>query len=78
MFNISPAPERSLGKARQQSLFLGHGHVLVLASAIRPRFKRLDAVVIIGHVRTVHVLSDTPIAAAITGCVIPLSRKSTI
>src|SRR4029077_19586785 len=41
------------GKARQQSLLLGQRHVLVFATAIRPRL-------------------------AIAGCVIPLSRNSTI
>jgi hypothetical protein len=34
--------------------------------------------VVIGHVRPVPVLSDTPIAAAINGCVILLSRSKTI
>jgi hypothetical protein len=42
------------GKARQQSLLLGQRHVLVFATAIRPRLERLDAAVVIGHVRAVH------------------------
>ena len=44
----------SFGKARQQGLFRRHGHVLVLASAIRLGLRRLDATVSIGHVRAVH------------------------
>src|SRR6516165_4488389 len=56
------------GKTRQQRLFFGHRHILVLASTIWLGLERLDATVI----------SDTPIADAIAGCAIPLSRNSTI
>jgi hypothetical protein len=42
------------GKARQQSLLLGQRHVLVFATAIRPRLERLDTAVAIGHVRAVN------------------------
>src|SRR4029077_5175588 len=42
------------GKARQQSLLLGQRHVLVFATAIRPRLERLYSAVVIGHVRAVH------------------------
>src|SRR5271156_649067 len=61
-------------KTIQQGPFLGQGHVFALASADRLGFERLDTVVI-SHVRPV---SDTPITSAIAGCVIPLSRSSTI
>ena len=77
MFSISPAPA-ALAKARQQSLLLGQRHVLVFATAIRPRPRRLDAAVVTGMCARFTVLSDAPIAAAIAGCVIPLSRNSTI
>src|SRR6516165_720061 len=42
------------GKARQQDLLFGQPHVFVLASAVRLWFERLDATVVIGHVRPVH------------------------
>src|SRR6516165_3072687 len=42
------------GKTREQSLFFGQRHVLVLASTIRLRFERPDAAVVIGHVRAVY------------------------
>jgi hypothetical protein len=45
------------------------------ASAIRLRLECLDADVVIGPRST--VLSDTPIAAAIAGCAMPLSPNST-
>ena len=54
-----PAGASSFGKTRQQGLFLGQGHVLALASAIRLRLQRLDAVVIIGHLCTVHCARAT-------------------
>ena len=53
MFNISPAPA-ALAKRGKQGLFLGQGHVLVFASAIRLGLERGDAALVIGHVRTVH------------------------
>src|SRR3984893_14261948 len=55
-----------LGKAHQQGFFLFQRHVLALASATGSRLSRLYFT----------VLSDTPIAAAIKGCVIPLSRST--
>src|SRR5246500_611326 len=42
------------GKTRQQRLFFGHRHVLVLASTIWPGLERLDTTVVIGHVSAVH------------------------
>jgi hypothetical protein len=48
------------------------------ASAIRLRLECLDAAVVVGHVSAFTVLSDTPMAAAIAGCAMPLSRNSTI
>src|SRR6516162_5402422 len=42
------------GKTRQQRLFFGHRHVLVFASTIWLGLERLDATVVIGHVRAVH------------------------
>src|ERR1700752_1213485 len=42
------------GKTRQQRLFFGHRHVLVLASTIGLGLERLDATVVIGHVSAVH------------------------
>src|SRR5580704_17337595 len=44
------AGARRLRKVSQQGLFLGQGHVLVLASAIRLGLERLDATLVIGHV----------------------------
>jgi hypothetical protein len=55
-------------------LFFGERHILMLASAIRLGLERIDAAVVIGHVRAVSPCSAT----AIAGCVIPLSRNSTI
>ena len=40
--------------------------------------ERATATWVIGHVRAVHRAQRYPIAAAIAGCVIPLSRNSTI
>src|SRR6516164_8961140 len=57
-----------LGEARQQGLLLSHRHVLALASAARLGLERLDPAVVI----------ETPMAAAIAGCAIPLSRSNTI
>src|SRR6516165_390424 len=42
------------GKTRQQRLFFGHHHILVLAPTIWLGLERLDATVIISHVRAVH------------------------
>jgi hypothetical protein len=42
------AGARRLRKESQQGLFLGQGHVLVLASAIRLGLERLDATLVIG------------------------------
>src|ERR687887_534836 len=42
------------GKAREQGLFFGQRHVLVLASAIRLGLERVNAALVIGHVRAVH------------------------
>src|SRR5262245_21545599 len=42
------------GKTRQQCLFFGQRHVLVLASAVWLGLERPDATLVIGHVRTVH------------------------
>src|ERR1700746_2629657 len=41
-------------KTRQQRLFFGHRHVLVLASTIWPGLERLDTCLTIGHVSAVH------------------------
>src|SRR5262245_2458669 len=65
-----------LGEARQQGLLLGHRHVLALASAARLGLERLDPAVAMCARFT--VLSETPMAAAIAGCAIPLSRSNTI
>src|SRR6202023_342362 len=65
-----------LGKAHQQGFFLFQRHVLALASATGSRLERLDSAVAMCARFT--VLSDTPIAAAIKSCVIPLSRSNTI
>jgi hypothetical protein len=43
-----------MGKTRQQGLFLGHGHVLALASTVRPGLEGLDAPVIVSHMRAVY------------------------
>ena len=48
------AGTRPLGKARQQGLFLRQRHILVLAPAVRLGLERLDAAVVVGHVRAVH------------------------
>ena len=48
------ASPRGMGEARQQGLFLGHGHVLALASAVRLGLERLDATVIVSHMRAVY------------------------
>src|SRR5271163_2652159 len=48
------AGSRSMGETRQQGLFLGHGHVLALASAVRPGLECLDAPVIVSHMRAVY------------------------
>src|SRR5262249_54920308 len=42
------------GKTREQGLFFEQRHVLVVASAIRLGLERLDAAVVISHVRAVH------------------------
>src|SRR5438128_3455043 len=42
------------GKAREQGLFFRQRHVLVLAPAIRLGLERLEAALVIGHVRAVH------------------------
>src|SRR3984893_6407044 len=65
-----------LGKAHQQAFFLFQRHVLALASATGSRLERLDSAV--AMCARFNVLSDTPIAAAIKVCVIPLSRSNTI
>ena len=44
----------SLGKTRQQGLFLSHGHVLAFAPAARLASQRLEPAVVIGHVSPVH------------------------
>ena len=69
------------GKARQQSTPPRPTSCsIVFATAIRPRLERLDAAVVIGHVRARFTVlrRRAHFAAAIAGCVIPLSRNSTI
>src|SRR5712671_7545502 len=66
-----------IGKTPQQGLFLSQRHVLAFAPAARLRLESFDAAVVVMCARFT-VLSETPIASAIAGCAIPLSRSNII